>query len=123
MLPAPNPLVLNPAPVVVTLDIVTLELPLFVSVTFEEPLAPKFKFPKLTLVGLAPNSRVGATPVPLSEIANGEPGALLDSEIEPVTAPAELGENTALKEAVLPGVIVNGTVKPVVLKPPPETVA
>src|SRR5690349_7842417 len=123
MLPAPKPLALNPAPAVVTVEIVTLEFPLFVSVTLEELLAPRFTFPKLRLVGFAPNRRVGATPVPLSEIAKGEPGALLTSEIEPVTTPTEVGENTALNEAVLPGVIVKGAVKPVVLKPAPETVA
>ena|SRR5438874_3766525 len=123
MLPAPNPLVLNPVPAVVTLEIVTLELPLFVSVTLDEPLAPRFTFPKLRLVGFAASRRVGVVPVPPREIDRGEPGALLTSETEPLTVPAALGENTALKEAVLPGAIVKGMAKPVMLKPAPETVA
>src|SRR5437016_4001559 len=123
MLPAATPLALRPVPVAVTLEIVTFEFPLFFSVTLEAPVAPRFTFPKPTLVGLAPSRRVGATPVPLKEIAIGEPGALLASEIEPVTLPADVGANTTLKDEVLPGAIVSGTVKPVVLKPVPDVLA
>ena len=115
MLPAATPLALRPVPVAVTLEIVTFEFPLFFSVTLEAPVAPRFTFPK--------PRRVGATPVPLKEIAIGEPGALLVSEIEPVTLPADVGANTTLKDEVLPGAIVSGTVKPVVLKPVPDVLA
>ena len=53
--PADTPLTLNPAPVTATLDIVTFEFPLFVSVTPDEPLLPTFTLPKLRLVGVAPS--------------------------------------------------------------------
>src|SRR5580704_432941 len=41
--------------------------------------------------------------------------------MDPVTFPAPAGAKTALKVALLPGVIVNGVLSPVILKPVPET--
>jgi hypothetical protein len=55
IVPAVIPLVLNPAPVTATLDMVTSEFPLFLSVTLDEPLLPIFTLPKLTLVGVTPS--------------------------------------------------------------------
>src|SRR5437879_9145267 len=71
----------NPVPVTVTLEIVTFELPLFVSVTLNELVLPTFTFPKFKLVGFAPSTKVGAMPVPLREMASGEPGVLLTIEM------------------------------------------
>ena len=48
-----TPVALNPAPVTVTLEIVTFELPVFVSVAANELVLPMFTFPKFKLVGLA----------------------------------------------------------------------
>src|SRR3981081_1233361 len=96
MVPDVTPLVLNPAPVTVTPEIVTLELPEFVSVTLNELVLPAFTFPKFKLVGFVPSRKVGATPVPLKEMASGDPGALLTSEIEPLTLPEVPGGKTAL---------------------------
>ena len=97
VVPALTPLALNPVPETVTVEIVTLEFPLFVSVAPSELFPPTFTFPKPRLVGFAPTRKVAATPVPLKEIASGELGALLTSETEPVTLPAELGVKTTLK--------------------------
>jgi hypothetical protein len=57
------------------------------------------------------------------EIASGEFGALLTSEIEPVTFPAVPGANTTLNAVLWPGGIVIGSVSPDVLKPAPVTAA
>jgi hypothetical protein len=92
--PDETPLVLNPAPVSVTPEIVIFEFPLFVSVTLSELLLPTLMFPNVRLVGLALSEYVAATPVPLNPIKRGEFGALLTSETEPLTAPAEVGEKT-----------------------------
>jgi hypothetical protein len=54
IVPGVMPLALNPVPVGVTLEIVTFEFPLFVSVALKELVFPTFTFPKLRLVGLAP---------------------------------------------------------------------
>jgi hypothetical protein len=123
MVPDVTPLVLNPVPVTVTPEIVTFELPVFVTVTFNGLVLPTFTFPKLRLVGLVPSRKVGATPVPLKEMASGDPSALLTSEIEPLALPEVLGAKTALNVALFPAAIVAGTVRPVMLKPLPETIA
>jgi hypothetical protein len=123
MVPDVTPLVLNPAPVIVTPEIVTFEFPLFVSVAPNELLLPTFTFPKLRLVGLAASKNVAATPVPVKGMAKGELGALLSSETEPVALPEVLGAKTALNAMLFPAAIVVGTARPVMLKPGPETFA
>jgi len=121
--PDVTPLVLNAVPVTVTAEIVRLEFPTLVSVVFSELVLPTFTFPKIKFAGFAPRRKVAAAPVPLREMANGEPGALVTSEIDPVTLPEEFGANTALNVVVLPGAIVTGITKPVMLKPVPDTTA
>jgi hypothetical protein len=123
MVPDVTPLVLNPAPVTVTPEIVTFEFPLFVTIVFSELLLPMSTFPKPKLVGLAPTKKVGATPAPLREIASGEFGALLNSETDPLTLPKVLGAKTALNVALFPAAIVAGSVRPAMLKPRPDMFA
>jgi len=48
--------VVKPAPGGVTLEIVTLEFPLLVNVTCDEPVLPTLTLPKLKLVGLVVKS-------------------------------------------------------------------
>jgi len=98
-----TPETLKPVPAAPTLEIVTFEFPVFVSVTFCEALVPSFTLPKLTLELLALNVRVATVPVPVKLIVSGEFGALLTREIDPETLPEELGVNVALKLADLPG--------------------
>jgi hypothetical protein len=69
---------------------------------------------------LSESKNVAATPVPLSGIASGEPGALLVSEIDPLTVPAALGVKTALNVKFFPELMVNGVVRPLRLNPAPE---
>ena len=47
----------------------------------------------------------------------------MTSDTEPVTPPEELGPNIALNVVVLPGAIVTGTTRPLMLKPVPDTLA
>jgi hypothetical protein len=54
---------------------------------------------------------------------SGEPGTLLAIETLPATVPDEAGENFAAKEAFCPALMVEGTDKPLMLKPVPETTA
>jgi hypothetical protein len=93
-----------------------------VSVEVSEPALPTFTLPKLSVELLSPSRRVAAIPVPLREIVSGEFGALLTSDIVPVTLPAELGPKTALNVADFPAAMVAGAVIPVVLNPAPATV-
>src|SRR2546427_7868799 len=123
MVLALTPLALKPAPVTVTPEMVTLEFPLLVSVTGNPLLPPTFTFPKVRLVGLAPSRKVAATPVPLSGIVRGEPGASLTKEIEPLTLPAVVGAKAALNVVLPPAAIETGTVRPEMVKPAPDAVA
>ena len=84
MVLALTPLAVYPAPEALTLEMVTLEFPLLVKVTFSELLLPVFTLPKLRVVGLAARRCVAVTPVPLRLIPGGELGALLTKEMEPL---------------------------------------
>jgi hypothetical protein len=113
---------LKPVPDTFRPEIVTFEFPVFVTVEVIDPVLPTFTFPKLSVELLNPRRRVAATPVPLREIVSGEFGALLPSEIVPVTLPAALGAKTALNVVDWPAAMVTGAVIPEVLKPAPATV-
>jgi hypothetical protein len=123
VVPEVTPLALKPAPETVTLEMLTLEFPVFVKVTLEEPLPPTFTLPKLRLVGFTPSRKVAAAPVPLRAIVSGEPGALLVMETLPVALPVAEGANCPLKVVLCPAASVSGTDKPVMLKPVPEALA
>lgn len=119
----PTPLAPKPEPVTSTLLMMAFAFPVFVRVTPSELLLPTTTLPKSKLAVLAPNTGAEITPLPLAEIASGELGALLSSEMEPVAFPAELGANTTLKVMFWPGAMLIGTVSPDVLKPAPVTLA
>jgi hypothetical protein len=123
VVPEVTPLALKPEPETVTLEMLTLEFPVFVKVTLEEPLPPTFTLPKLRLVGFTPSRKVAAAPVPLRAIVRGEPGALLTKETEPVTLAAVVGAKAVLNVVLPPATIVAGTVRPLMVKPAPDTVA
>lgn len=122
-MPDETPPAENPAPVVVTPEIVILEFPVFVSVTFCELLAPTLMLGNVTLDGLAVSVNVAATPVPDSGIESGEFGALLEMEMEPLAEPAVVGSKATLNVRFCPALMVTEGVSPVMLKPAPVTVA
>lgn len=70
IVPFETPLALNPAPVTVTVEMVTFEFPLFVSVVVIKLVPFTLTVPKLKLVGFATTRRVAATPVPLNGIVS-----------------------------------------------------
>jgi hypothetical protein len=120
---AGTPVSVKPAPVMATLEMVTFEFPLFVRVALSGLLLPTFTVLKLKLVGLAPSSWVAMAADPVRGIVSGEEGALLVSEIEPLTAPEPVGVKTAEKVVLAPAATVAGVVRPEIVKPEPETVA
>lgn len=99
------------------------EFPLFVSVTFIDLLLPMLTLPNAILEGFAPNRKVAATPVPLTGIESGEPGALFVSDTDPLTRPADVGEKTMLNDEFLPARIEVGNVRPLILMPAPVGLA
>jgi hypothetical protein len=82
-------------------------------------LVPVFRLPKLSEVGFAESWDVAATPVPLSTMLVGEPGALLVSTRLPEKLPAEAGAKPTLKEALPPGATDNGKDSPDKVNPVP----
>lgn len=123
IMPEVRPLPLNPAPVKVTLEIDIFEFPLLVSVVVSKPLPPTVTLPNGKLAGIALSSEVDAVPVPLTGSPIGEFGAVLTSETDPFTAPADMGANTMLNDVVPPAAIVTGTASPAVLIPAPAALA
>lgn len=76
---------------------------------------PTVTFPKLTLAGLTVSWACVCVAVPLSTIESVEFEALLVIAIEPLGLPAEVGANTALKDALWPGLITWPADKPLML--------
>lgn len=103
-----KPLALNPAPKVVTPEMVTFEFPVFVTVTFCELLLPIFTFPKPRVVGLIASVNVAATPVPLRVTAVGDVGALLTIDRLPDTVPVTVGRKPTVIVLCWPALIFRG---------------
>jgi hypothetical protein len=82
-----------------TLEIATLALPVLVMVKLCEAVVPSVTEPKLRLEGVRLNVLLAATPVPLTATFTGEP-VLLEMPMLPEAAPAAVGANWTLTEAV-----------------------
>jgi len=122
VVPLASPLALNPAPVVVTLEIVMFEFPLFVSDVVRELVLPVFTFPKERLVGLAASDSVAVAPVPERLIVRDDGVPFVARAMLPLTDPAEDGVNVALNVTLPPATIVLDVERPVWPNPVPETV-
>jgi len=107
------PLALNPAPVVVTLEIVMFEFPLFVTDVVSEVLLPSPTLPNDKLDGFAPREKVAAAPVPDKLITSGDGVPFVVSVMLPVTGLAEDGVKIALKVVLPPAAIVVDVDSPV----------
>jgi hypothetical protein len=96
--------------------------PVALSVPVCVPVVPTTTLPALTAVALrVPWLCVTAVPLRVTLRA----GFVASESIMtlPLTLPADLGAKVTLKEALCPGVRINGVVSPEMLKPEPETVA
>jgi hypothetical protein len=118
-----SPLRVNPAPVKLACETVTLAVPVLDRVTVWGLLVlPTVTFPKLRLDGLAASSKLPA-PVPESETVAGELVALLTTERLPVALPATDGAKVTVKVALWPAATARGRESPLMLKPVPVTLA
>ena len=119
------PVIVYPAPTRLICEIVTLEFPVLVIVTFcvgEE--VPVVTFPKLRLwlAGLMLSVSVAAAAVPVRVTGVGEVGALLTIEMLPETVPARVGRKLTVMVVCWPAFTLNGSVNPLTLKAAPVTV-
>jgi len=117
------PLILNPVPLTLACEIVTLAVPEFIRVIVCELLLATTTLPKATLPGFVVNIAFAATPLPDKASACGEPGALSVNAMLPVAPPATEGVNCTLNEVLWPAPSVIGVVNPLMPKPDPETCA
>jgi hypothetical protein len=117
-----SPLMLNPVPVAVACEIVTLDPPVLVSESVKVRLLPTWALPKARLAGLEV-SWPAAVPVPESETVKVELEALDTTVMPPFALAADCGVNTALKGTLAPGLRTNGTLSPLMLNPAPVAVA
>jgi hypothetical protein len=113
---AESPLMLNPEPVTLTCENVSVAVPLFVSVIGCELLSPTMTLPKLTLAGLAEIS--ACAPVPLNASTVGDPDALLVIDTLPGALPVAVGANVTVKVLLASGLIVAGAVRLIVYPGP-----
>ena len=120
---AAAPLTRKPVPATTTLDSVTFTFPLFLRVTPADAELPTKTLAKSKWLVLELSMGVAADAVPLAEIINGDPGALLRSEIDPAMFPAEVGANTTLNVVLWPAAMFIGMARPEVPKPAPVTFA
>ena len=118
-----NPAALNPVPLSLICETVTLELPVLVTVTLCVVLVPVAMLPKLNDTGLAVSCKACATPVPASATTTGELGELFTSVTLPAKLLADAGVNPTVKLEEPPGATVNGNVRPVRLKPVPASIS
>lgn len=116
-----TPLKLNPVPVRATCEIVTLEPPVFVTVSNSDELLPTVTVPKLRLVGFE-LSPPGEAPVPDKPMVSGEFEALDVTVMLPVAAPADAGLKATLKVVLCPAASVTGVVTPLTENPLPLAV-
>ena len=118
-----KPLRLNPAPVTVAEEIVTLEPPELVTVSYSIWLLATWILPKFMLEGLAARKpggagvpEIGAVPVPVKEIVVALKRCLLrfhTTDKLPLAPPTDCGVKVRGKRTLCPGATVIGKFGPV----------
>ena len=101
----------------------TVEFPVFVTVSSSVVVAPTLSLPKLRLLCKNDRERVAADPVPLRLIVTEEELPLLVSIIFPEVLLLVVGANLTVRLSVADGVNDCGTLKALMLKPVPLTLA
>jgi hypothetical protein len=117
---AAKPVTLNPVPVTLSDETTRFTVPVFWIVIVCELVAPSATLPNVTLDGVM--DIAGCAPEPVRAIAVGDPARLVETEMLPDTAPADVGVKTALKLKLPPAASVCA-VKPTTLKPAPVTLS
>src|SRR5208283_3012791 len=107
-----KPVTLNPAPLSLICERVTLAFPLLVTVTLCVVLVPVVMLPKLSEAGVTESWRTGEMPVHARATTSGELVVLLTSVRLPVKLLAEAGVNPIVKVEDPPAATVSGTVRP-----------
>ena len=116
-----SPLIVNSEVLMLALDSVMLD-PLALSEAVKLLLCPTVTVPKLSVAGLTANWPETVA-VPARVIVTFASDASETTKIDPLKFPPEVGLNVEAKVELCPGFRVSGSVKPVMPKPVPETLA
>jgi hypothetical protein len=116
-----SPLIPKPVPATVAILIVTLEFPLFVSLTLCVPLCPTITFPNVNADGAI--VKPACVPVPVIAIASGELEASLNIVKLPFIAPSDIGANWSCIVLLWPTPIVPAGFPPTTVMPAPVMAA
>jgi hypothetical protein len=117
-----SPVILNPLPLALAADIVTLDPPELVKVSDKLVLLPTCMLPNARLVGFAVNAPA-AKPVPESGMLEVGFEALEVMLTLPLAAPLVVGANCTVNEVLWPAFKVKGSDSPVILNPLPLALA
>jgi hypothetical protein len=118
------PAIVNAAPLIVTVEMLTGAVPVLFKLTLCVPTLPTAMFPKLRLVVTVDSEpEVGFTrtaePVPDRGIVSEEGAPLVTSVMDPLTAADVVGVKLALKATLPPAGIVVAVERPEMLNPAP----
>jgi hypothetical protein len=119
---AAKPLTLNPEPLTLIWDMVTLAVPVLLTATGSVLLVPTATVPKFKVLGFALSWPTTATPLPVRGMLFGELEALLTKEALPLAAVVVVGAKLTLRDVLWPGARLNGSVLPPILNPFPVAV-
>ena len=108
-----SPLTLNPLPLAATCEIVTLDPPVFVSVSVRDSLLPTTTFPKLKLDGL-PASAPGEIPVPFKGSVSVGFDAFEAMVTVPLALPDVAGANVIVNVVLWDAFNVSGAAIPLI---------
>jgi len=120
--PEVTPVALNPAPATVTLEIVTFELPLFVSVTLNELVLPRSHLQSSSLSDSLQAEKLKPRPFRLRKWPAGNQSRLLAIEMLPDTGPTAVGRKATLIVARCPALTFKGSENPLTAKAEPDAV-
>jgi hypothetical protein len=109
----------KPVPLTVTLVMLTLALPVLVSVRVWEAVLPAATVPKLTLVGPAVSATVEALACAVTGREAPTEEVLVMMATDPLKAPAALGVNMTVKLLLVPGLNNVDPENPLMLSPVP----
>lgn len=107
-----RPFAEKPAPDADAAEIVSAAVPVLLSVTDCEPVAPTATFPKLMVGGLTLNCGCAVAPVPLSVTTRDGSEALLVMVTLPLAAPVVVGVKVTVSDADCPPASVPGVEMP-----------
>src|SRR5271154_2673818 len=110
---------LKPVPLTATFETATSAFPVFVNVTFCETVLPAVTVPKLRLEGPTEIASFALSTSPVTGSAAVAVAMFVNTDTDPVNAPAVFGVNFTVSVLLVPGFSSVDPENPLILKPAP----